>query len=190
MVTFYANDDDIKIAPEDLSKLFTKENPQADDNIDLLMRQRSNGNTARAKLLGKQYTADLIDCVWTKAPQDVDASAFELQLKLLFAYVVHRIISDYSPNAIIENSVLSSFFENLEDADPQLSKDINNNGAFSLYVLLHRSGEENAEKIGKIFADNCNAGLESDCNIIGESAYARYLSACTQRMLATEFVED
>ena len=134
MANFYANDDDIKIAPEDLSKLFTRENPQADDNIALLMRQRANGNTARAKLLGKQYTADLIDCVWTKAPQDVDSEMFDLQVKLLFAYVVHRIITDYSPNAIIENSVLSSFFENLEDADPKLSKDINDNAAFSLYV--------------------------------------------------------
>lgn len=42
------NDDDVKIAPEDLSKLFDRGNPVADDNIDLFLRQRSNGNTARA----------------------------------------------------------------------------------------------------------------------------------------------
>ena len=190
MANFYVNDDDVKIAPEDLSKLFTRENPQADDNIALLIRQRANGNTTKAKLLGKQYASDLLDCVWTKAPQDVREEDFDLQVKLLFAYVVHRIISDYSPNAIIENTVLSSFFENLEEADPKLSRDINDNAAFSLYVLLHRSREESAQRVGEIFADICNAAEGSDCDILGESAYTRFLSACTQRMLAAEFIED
>ena len=46
------NDDDVKIAPEDLSKLFDRGNPVGDDNIDLFLRQRSNGNTARARKLG------------------------------------------------------------------------------------------------------------------------------------------
>ena len=190
MAAFYNNDEDIKIAPEDLSKLFTNENPKADDNIDLLMRQRANGNAAKAKALGKQYVEDLLDCVWTVAPEDVDSNVFELQMKLLFAYVVHRIVSDYSPNQIISNSVLSSFYEHLEDADHKLSGEINDNAAFSLYILLHRTGTENSEKIGKIFADTCDAQPGSDCAIIGESAYARFLSACTQRMLNIEFVED
>lgn len=190
MANFYYNDDDIKIAPEDLSKLFTNENPQADDNIDLLMRQRANGNAAKAKNLGKQYVEDLLDCVWTKSPEDINADTFELQTKLLFAYVVHRIISDYSPNHIVANSALSSFYEHLEDADPKLSEQINDNAAFSLYVLLHRSGDENAEKVGKIFADVCDASEGSDCAMIGEGAYARFLSACTQRMLNAEFVEQ
>ena len=189
MANFYNNDEDIKIAPEDLSKLFANENPQADDNIDLLMRQRANGNASKAKLLGKQYVEDLVDCVWTKAPEDISAETFELQTKMLFAYVVHRIISDYSPNHIVANSALSSFYENLEDADPKLSEQINDNAAFSLYVLLHRSGEENSEKVGKIFAKVCDAADSSDCCIIGESAYARFLSACTQRMLNAEFVD-
>jgi len=188
MANFYNNDEDIKIAPEDLSKLFKNENPKADDNIDLLMKQRSNGNAVRAKLLGKQYVEDLLDCVWTKAPDDIDEETFELQTKLLFAYVVHRIISDYSPNHIVANSALSSFYENLEDADPKFSEQINDNVAFSLYVLLHRSGEENPERVGGVFAEICKAGEGSDCSVIGESAYTRFLSACTQRLLNVEFV--
>ncbi len=190
MASFYNNDEDIKIAPEDLSKLFTNENPQADDNIDLLMRQRANGNAAKAKKLGKQYVEDLLDCVWTKAPDDISSETFELQTKLLFAYVVHRIISDYSPNHIVANSALSSFYEHLEDADPKLSDQINDNAAFSLYVLLHRSGEERSDKVGKVFAEVCDAAEGSDCSVIGESAYARFLSACTQRLLNTEFVDQ
>ena len=188
MANFYNNDEDIKIVPEDLSKLFAKENPQADDNIDLLMRQRANGNASKAKMLGKQYVEDLVDCVWTKAPEEISIETFELQTKMLFAYVVHRIISDYSPNQIVANSALSSFYEHLEDADPALSKQINDNAAFSLYVLLHRSGKENAERVGKIFAEVCDAAENSDCGVLGESAYARFLSACTQRMLNAEFV--
>ncbi len=182
------NDDDIKIAPEDLSKLFERGNPVADDNIDLFLRQRSNGNTARARTLGEQYVSDLIDCVWTRAPEDVAPVCFELQLKLLFAYVVHRIVEDYSPNHIVANAALGSFYEHLEEADPKIFEEINDNAAFSLYLYLHRSGEEKASEIGKTFAGLCDAGADSDCEAIGESAYARFLGGCAQRMLSAGYL--
>lgn len=182
------NDDDVKIAPEDLSKLFTSENPIADDNIDLFMHQRANGNTARAHELGMHYVEDLIDCVWTRPPEDVKSEDFELQLKLLFSYAVHRIIEDHSPNHIIANAALASFYEHLEDADLHLYEEINDNAAFSLYIYLHRSGDECAESVGKTFSKLCNAGEDSDCVIIGESAYARFFGACSQRMLNAGFV--
>ncbi|MEG1774331.1 MAG: hypothetical protein RR320_05710, partial [Oscillospiraceae bacterium] len=111
-------DEDIKIAPEDLSKLFHKENPVADDTIDLFIRQRSLGNTDRARTLGARYVEDLLDCVWTKPPAGIEPQRFELQLRLLFAYAVHRIVEDYSPNPIVAHAALSSFYEQLEEADP------------------------------------------------------------------------
>ena len=183
------NDDDVKIAPEDLSKLFDRGNPVADDNIDLFLRQRSNGNTARARKLGAQYVSDLIDSVWTRAPEDVDPADFELQLKLLFAYVVHRIIEDYSPNHIVANAALGSFYEHLEEADPAVYEEINDSAAFSLYLYLHRSGKETAAEIGKTFAGLCKAGEDSDCNMIGECGYARFLGGCAQRMLSAGYLE-
>ncbi len=183
------NDDDVKIAPEDLSKLFVSKNPVADDHIDLFLQQRANGNTARARRLGKQYVEDLVDCVWTRPPEDVKSEDFDLQLKLLFSYAVHRVVGDHSPNQIIANAALGSFYEHLEDADGRLYEEINDNAAFSLYVFLHRSGEENAASVGKIFAGLCNAGEASDCLVIGESAYARFFGACAQRMLSAGFVE-
>lgn len=189
MIGDYCDDDDVKIAPQDLSKLFAKENPVADDNIDLLMCQRANGNTARARAMGKRFVEDLIDCVWTKAPEDVESGVFELQTKMLFAYAVHRVIADYSPNHIVANAALGSFYENLEDADEQLSQQINDNAAFSLYVLLHRSGNETPKTIGETFAKLCEAGECSDCSILGESAYSRFLGGCAQIMLNAGFIE-
>lgn len=183
------NDDDVKIAPDDLSKLFASDNPVADDNIDLFLQQRANGNTARARKLGVQYVEDLIDCVWTRPPEDVKSETFDLQIKLLFAYAVHRIVEDHSPNQIVANATLGSFYEHLEDADQHLYEEINDNAAFSLYVYLHRAGDENAGSVGKTFAGLCNAGEYSDCVIIGESAYARFFGACAQRMLNAGFVE-
>ncbi|PWM22914.1 MAG: hypothetical protein DBX44_06500 [Oscillospiraceae bacterium] len=183
------NDDDIKIAPEDLSKLFDRGNPVADDNIDLFLRQRANGNTERARRLGAQYVEDLKASVWTRAPEDVDPAVFERQLKLLFAYVVHRIIEDYSPNHIVANAALVSFYENLERADPVIFEEINDSAAFSLYLYLHRSGTETAAEIGKTFAGLCEAGNGSDCFAIGESAYARFIGGCAQRMLAAGYLE-
>lgn len=183
------NDDDIKIAPEDLSKLFERGNPVADDNIDLFLRQRANGNTRRARQLGARYVSDLIDCVWTRPPEDVEPVRFELQVKLLFAYVVHRIIEDYSPNHIVANAALSSFYEHLEEAEPEVFEEINDSAAFSLYLYLHRSGEERAQEIGRTFAGLCDAGADSDCGAIGESAYARFLGGCAQRMLAAGYLD-
>ena len=186
---FFANDDDMKIAPEDLSKLFSRENPVADDNIDMLMRQRANKNTQRARELGVRYVKELIDCVWTNAPEDVDGKVFELQMKMLFAYVVHRIIEDYSPNHIVANKALGAFYDALEDADEELARKINDNAAFSLYVYLHRSGNESPAKIGEVFADLCDAGEGSECAVIGESAYTRFFGCCAQSMLDAGFVE-
>ena len=183
------NDDDVKIAPDDLSKLFASENPVADDNIDLFLQQRANGNTARARKLGMQYVEDLIDCVWTRPPEDVKSETFDLQLKLLFAYAVHRIVEDHSPNQIVANATLGSFYEHLEDADQHLYEEINNNAAFSLYMYLHRAGDENAQSVGKTFSELCSAGDYSDCVIIGESAYGRFFGACAQRMLNVGFAE-
>ena len=182
-------DDDIKIAPEDLSKLFIGQNPAADDNIHLFLQQRTNGNTARARELGKQYVEALIDCVWTRPPEDVTGADFELQLKLLFAYAVHRVVTDHAPNHIVADAILGSFYEHLEDADPILFKVINVNAAFSLYMYLHRSGDEKAETVGQTFSGLCNAGEHSDCVIIGETAYARFFGTCAQMLLNAGFTE-
>lgn len=183
------DDEDVKIAPEDLSKLFEKENPVADDNIDLFIRQRGNGNTERARALGGRFVEDLLDCVWTKPPETVEPALFELEMRLLFAYAIHRIIEDYSPNSIVAHTALSSVYERLEDADPGLFSAINDNPAFSLYLYLHRSGEENTQNVGLLFAELCGKAGDTDCAAIGEGAYARFLSACAQKMLSAGYVD-
>lgn len=183
------DDDGTRIAPEDLSKLFDKGNPVADDNIDLFLRQRAIGNTTKAKRLGRRYVEDLMDCVWTRPPAPVSPDEFEQQLKLLFTYAVHRIIEDFSPNHIVANTALSSFYEGLEEADPDLFGELNDSAAFSLYLYLHRSGEECAESIGKTFAKLCGESEGSDCAIIGEAAYGRFVGACAQRMVGAEYAQ-
>lgn len=189
MSGFFGNDEDMKIAPEDLSKLFSRENPVADDNIDMLMRQRANKNTQRARQLGARYVKELIDCVWTKAPEDIDSAVFESQLKLLFAYTVHRIIEDYSPNHIVADTALAAFYDALDDADEPLSRMINDSAAFSMYVYLHRTGDDSGSRIGEVFADLCDAQAGSECAVIGESAYNRFFGGCAQIMLDADFVE-
>jgi hypothetical protein len=184
------NDDDVKIAPSDLSKLFQKENPVADDNIDLYLRQRSLGNTLKARRLGKEYVSDLFDCVWTKAPTGVDPALFDTQVKVLFAYVVHRIIEDYSDNHIVANTAISSFYEQLEQEAPALFDVMCNSTAFSMYLYTHRSGHENAQTVGKVFAALCDAKDSEDCAVIGEAAYARFVGACAQRMITAGYRTD
>lgn len=184
----FSDDEDIKIAPQDISAQLKKAEGNTDDNIDMFLTQRSNGNTRRAGELGALLVKDLIDCAWTRSPEDVNSEKFEVQLKLLFSYVVHRVIADYAPNTIIANTAMCSFYDCLEEADKRVFEQINDSAAFSLYTYLHRSGEENAESVGDTFARLCEAGDCSDCSNIGQSAYARFMGACTQRILNARFV--
>ena len=181
-------DEDMKIAPDDISKMLKAQNSAADDNIDLFIRQRSLGNIERAKRLGRYYVEDLLDCVWTKPPSAIKQDVFELQLKLLFCYAVHRVVEDYSPNALLSNSAISSFYEHLEDAAPELFSEIANNAAFTIYIYLHRGKEESTQTIGKSFAKLCGAAQDEDSEVLGEGAYLRYLSGCVQRMMEIGYV--
>ena len=186
----YAGDEDIKIAPQDLSKLLRKENPDADDNIDLYLRQRKLGNTTRARKLGQEFVGDLQDCVWTVAPQGIDPDVFATQLKILFVYVVHRIIEDYSDNRIVASTAIGSFYEKLEQAEPELFNALCAGTAFSMYLYSHRTHNESAENIGTVFASLCNASDNEDCAVLGESAYARFVGTCAQRMLSVGYCKD
>ena len=161
----------------------------ADDNIDLFFSQRRVGNTQKARQFGVEMVKDLLDCVWTAAPDMVDAKEFELQLKILFAYTVHRIVEDYSPNTIVANACVSSFYECLENEDSQLFQKITQSPAFSLYLYHHRIGEENSENVGKTFAGLCSTSLDEQCRSIGETAYCRYMGSCANKLASVGFSE-
>ena len=180
--SIYAFDEDIKIAPQHLSDLLKQENPAADDNIDLYLRQRALGNTARAKTLGRSLVKDLVDCVWTKAPEGVDPALFDLQLKILFVYVAHRTLENCSENHVLANTAIGSFYETLEQEEPAFFNAMTTSAAFTMYLYARRSNRESAETIGSVFAAMCDAKDREDCAMIGESAYARFTGACVQRV--------
>ncbi len=186
---FYG-DEDIKIAPSDLSQLRKQENPDTDDNIDLYLRERRLGNTDRAKALGRSFVADLIDCVWTKAPEAVDPAVFDTQLKILFVYAMHRTVDGYSQNHILANTAIASFYELLEAKEPVFFEALCQSAAFTMYLYAHRSRQENAESVGSIFASMCGVKGNGDCAAIGESAYARFTGACVQRMADAGYRAD
>ena len=188
--SIYCGDEDIKIAPQNLSDLGKKENPDTDHNIDLYLRQRSLGNTDRAKALGRAFVGDLIDCVWTKAPEEIDPAVFDTQLKILFVYAVHRTVDGYSENHILANTAIGSFYELLEQEEPAFFTALCKSTAFTMYLYAHRSCQENAESVGGIFASLCGAEGNEDCAAIGESAYARFTGACVQRMAEAGYRSD
>ncbi len=187
---FFGGDEDIKIAPQDLSELKKREAPDTQDNIELYLKQRDLGNTARARRLGRAFAEDLKSCVWTKAPESVDPSVFDTQLKILFVYAIHRTVDSYSENRILANSVIASFYELLENEDPGFFTALCQSTAFTMYLYAHRSRQENAESVGSIFASMCGKAGDEDLAAIGESAYARFTGACVQRMAEAGYRSD
>lgn len=176
------HDEDIKIAPDDITKLFEEERQTPDDGIDLFIRQKSLGNIERARKAGTALAADLLDCVRGRPPEGIGGELFELQTKLLFAYAVNRAIEDRSPNSILSHVALSNFYEVLEEAEPALFESISGGAAFSLYLYLHRTGKENPRAVGETFAKLCEAQGNPVVIRAGEQAFPAFLSACEERI--------
>lgn len=178
----HGQDEDIKIAPDDITRLFEKKAALSDDGIDLFIRQKSLGNIERARKAGTALAADLLDCVRAAAPDGAEPCLFERQMKLLFAYTVNRVIEDQSPNSVLAHVALSTFYETLEEAEPALFASISGDAAFSLYLYLHRTGKENPRSAGETFAALCEGRKSAALIQAGEKAYTEFLEGCEARL--------
>lgn len=113
--------------------------------------QKENGNIQRARQLGCLFAKD----VWESfsAPNSLaDISQQEFHHRLLLqSYIVHRVISEYSPNSILAQTSMGVFYHAVEEYSQLLYQHVSDTAAFSLYILSERSGDS-ADEIGRIFA--------------------------------------
>ena len=103
-------------------------------------------------------------------------------MRLLFCYVANRVIEDDSPNTVLAHTALSAFYERMDDAQPDMFDCLSDTAAFSLYLYLHRSGEETVGRIGEIFAKLRGVPDSEVCKQAGEEAYIGFTHSCRKRL--------
>ena len=111
-------DFDMKISPENSTQTDKEAEKASQAQIDFFLEQRDLGNMEKAQHLGDSFFEVLLKLEKMKAPHHVDRAVLDHQLQLLYCYVVHRITQEMSPNSIVAQKTLSSFYERLAQAEP------------------------------------------------------------------------
>lgn len=181
------DDSDMKIAPDRISEVFD----MSEGAANAFVREKSNGNMDKARKLGQQFAAELI--APSKGATLFGVGAFDndstmAQRKVLFAYVVNRVVEDMAPNSIVAQSILSSFYESVRQQSEKLYDLINDTAAFSLYILSHRSTPEKSEAVGRVFAQLCNKEEDPVFIRYGAELTDYFMMYCTQIMLRMQLI--
>ena len=173
-------DEDMKIVP-DLAP--ASPHQESDEAAGDFIRHRDNGNIQRAKELGEQFARSM------KALESAAGDPVILaQKKVLYAFVVNKVIEEKAPDSILAQAALSSFYQTVEEIAPEDSDTISDSVAFSLYILADRGRRNRAQDTpGEVFAELCGQrGREEYC-YIGQSLYNQYHLDCMELCSQTEF---
>ena len=179
-------DFDMKISPDSFAQTDKEAEKASEAQIDFFLQQRDLGNMEKAQGLGDRFFEVLLKLERIKAPGHVDKAALDHQLQLLYCYVVHRITQEMSPNSIVAQKTLSSFYERLAQTEPALFRAMNGNMSFSMY--LSRTGEETPESIGRVFAQLCGIPDSKVCRGIGASSYQKFVEICGKMIVDTPYI--
>ena len=162
------NDSDVKIFPTSGRSAA----PQPDDDgADEFVRERDNGNLEKAKRLGRLFARHLRH-LWRPG----DTAAVLLQKKILYGYVVAKVIEKRSPNSVLEQAALGEFYREIRSRSPQEYDSIQDSVAFTKYLLSEHSPGD--ERFGGVFAEQC--GRKGDPELCGKGIllYYRYTAHC------------
>ena len=182
------DDSDIKIAPDRPSQVFDLSEGAAN----AFVREKNNGNMEKARQLGELLAGELT--AGTGGIPYFGVGAFDdpqslSQRRLLYAYVVSRVIEDTAPNSIVAQSALSAFYDRIQREAPEYYEAVTDSAALSLYILAGRSNPEDYAALGRVFARLC--GREEGDEVFvryGAELAIFYSVKCTQAALRMRMV--
>lgn len=183
----HSDDSDMKIAPEKLSELFDSSEGAAT----AFQRETQNGNMERARQLGRQLAQALTDPekgIVLFGLGAYDDEVILSQRKLMFAYVVGKVLNDLCPNSMVAQSAMSTFDEEVCVRSKEIHDLITDSAAYSLYTLSVRSAPDDPCAIGKIFAQLCKRGEDPLFVKYGCELAGYFTSYCTDCVLASKMV--
>lgn len=125
-----------------------------------MTKHRSNGNSEKAKKLGKHLADIFVD--ETKMIKDLEKEVGSLefdsdivyQIKVLLAFTAEYCINHSLPSALLSNTAVNKMYDTVSKNAYEFYDRLDDAAEYSLYYLAVRK-ENVAEEIGKSFAMLC-----------------------------------
>ena len=165
------DDSDVKIF-DDKGK--ANENYDEIAAIHEMTKQRNNGNSDRAKKLGKHLAEIFVD-----EPNLLKELAGEVgnldysddimyQIKVLIIFTAEYTINHTFPSALLSNTAINAMHDTLKKHAAEFYDRLDDAAEYSFYYLAVRKGNDISKGIGKSFAMLCN---KSDYAELGQNIF-------------------
>lgn len=127
-----------------------------------MKRHRSNGNSEKAKKLGKHLADIFID--ETKMIKDLSKEVGSLdfdedtiyQIKVLLAFTAEYCINHSLPSPLLSNTAVNKMYDTVKANAFDFYDRLDDVAEYSFYYLALRKGTQISEEIGKAFAKICD----------------------------------
>ena len=130
--------------------------------IEETKKQRFNGNTAKAKVLGSNIVSAFS---YKAAPEELYALADELgimideetllQIKILSVFSAEYCLNNFLPSPMLSSVAVGELYDVLMTVSPSFYEELSSSMAFSFYYLCVRESEGTPCKVGEQFAMLC-----------------------------------
>lgn len=160
---------------EDDVKIFcgSAARPTEDDGAAEFVRERDNGNLARARQLGNTFAQKLV-----RLRRFGDSSRRLAQKKLLFAFAASRVTERQCGGSVLEQAVMGEFRRTVAAHSGADGSALQDSAAFTQYLLAERGGPR---AVGGVFAQLCGGREGSTLQRRGEALYMEYTDFCTRQ---------
>ncbi len=161
------DDSDIKIANG-------ADNTPKTEDIDTMAfieetkRQHFNGNTAKAKLLGRGIVSAFS---YKSAPEELFAAAARhgitpdgktvLQIKFLSVFSAEYSLEHFLPSQHLSAVAVDEMYDVMRENEPEFFDSLARSSAFSFYYLCASDGKFSAEDVAREFAKLCGHAGDS-----------------------------
>lgn len=162
--------------------------------VEIMKKQRANGNVERAKALGIKIARQIY------SPENINSSVAKTigeykdneeiyeQIKMLVTFAaeaeIHVLLEKYSVSTMAVNSL----YDELIKLDDDLYDNITN--AFTFYYLVLRKGGDIATFMGKQFAKLCGEEKNESLSKLGTEIFIAIREMLKEEIEASEFVND
>lgn len=165
-------DNDIKI-------FVGKSKNEADDTIALISEmntQRSNGNTQKAKDLGKELSARFLDTENLRCSLEEEVGPLNysekiiFQIKILMFFTAEYCINRLLPNALLKNTATNTIYDSIIKNAGAFYEEFSDAVEYSFYYLAIKK-EDFISAVGKTFAMVCGKGADAEFEKLGSEIF-------------------
>lgn len=165
-------DDDIKI-------FNSKPKSDAIDSIALIEEmntQRLNGNTEKAKQLGKYLSDRFLDSEELKRSLEEEVGALDypnkviLQIKILMFFTAEYCINRLLPNTLLKSTATNTIYDSVMQNAGEFYREFSDGVEYSFYYLAVKK-DDIAGAVGKAFAMICRKENDGEYEKLGSNVF-------------------